>query len=108
MVSPLAAEKLHAQLDADRVETFYRGEHMKGKTTVRLLAVGAFVGASALLQGCAVVTGPYVAERAPVSSYSMVTRFDKRFLNADGTRRSSASSLRMPRERSNSPFYFRY
>ena len=81
---------------------------MKGKINVRLLALAAGIGASALLQGCAVVTGPYVAERAPVSSYSMVTRFDKRFLNADGTQRSGASPLRMPRERSYSPFYFRY
>ena len=81
---------------------------MNGKTTARLLALGAVIGATALLQGCAAVTGPYVAERAPVSSYSMVTRFDKRFLNADGTQRSSASALRMPRERRYSPFYFRY
>jgi hypothetical protein len=81
---------------------------MNGKTTARLLAISAMIAASVLLQGCAVVTGPYVAERAPVSSYSMVTRFDKRFLTADGTHRSSASSLRMPRQRTNSPFYFRY
>jgi hypothetical protein len=53
------------------------------------------------------VTGPYVAERAPVNGYSMVTRFDKRFLNADGTRPSGASTLRMPRQRTYSPFYFR-
>ena len=81
---------------------------MTRKTSMRLLAVGAAIGTSVLLQGCAVVTGPYVAERAPVSSYSMVTRFDKRFLNADGTQRSGASSLRMPRQRAYSPFYFRY
>jgi hypothetical protein len=81
---------------------------MNGKTSMRLLAFGAAIGASALLQGCAVVTGPYVAERAPVNGYSMVTRFDKRFLNADGTRPSGASTLRMPRQHTYSPFYFRY
>ena len=91
-----------------KADSIHRGEHMNGKTTARLLAFGAIVGAAAMLQGCAVVTGPYVAERAPVSSYSMVTRFDKRFLNADGTQRSTASSLRMPRERRSSPFYLRY
>jgi hypothetical protein len=95
-------------LDADRLESINQGEHMNRKTTARLLAFGAIIGASALLQGCAVVTGPYAAERAPVTSYSMVTRFDKRFLSADGSPRSSASPLRMPRERQRSAFYFRY
>ena len=81
---------------------------MNGKSSMRLLAYGAAIAVAALLQGCAAVTGPYVAERSPVSSYSMVTRFDKRFLNVDGTRRSGATPLRMPREHTYSPFYLRY
>jgi hypothetical protein len=70
--------------------------------------IGFALVAAALLQGCAVVTGPYAAERAPVASHSMVTRFDKRFLRADGTRPTGASALYMPRERERGPFYFQY
>ena len=74
----------------------------------RLAAVAVAIAGSALLQGCAVVTGPYAAERAPVTSHSMVSRFDKRFLNADGTRPTGASSLYMPRTREQGSFFFRY
>jgi hypothetical protein len=74
-----------------------------------MLALGVALVGSALLQGCAVVTGPYAAERSPVMSHSMVTRFDKRFYNADGTRPTGGgSSLYMPRTRDSGPFYFRY
>jgi hypothetical protein len=38
----------------------------------------------------------------------MVTRFDKRFLNADGSAPSSRSSLYMPRSRERGLFFFRY
>jgi hypothetical protein len=81
---------------------------MDGHVKVRVLAAGVALAGSALLQGCAVVTAPYVAERAPVTSHSMVTRFDKRFLRADGTAPSGGSSLYMPRARERGLFYFRY
>jgi hypothetical protein len=81
---------------------------MDGKRKARLQALGVALASSALLQGCAVVTRPYVAERAPVSSHSMVSRFDKRFLQADGTRPTGGSSLYMPRPRERGMFYFRY
>jgi len=81
---------------------------MNGTGKARLLALGVALAGSALLQGCAVVTRPYVAERAPVSSHSMVGRFDKRFLQADGTRPTGGSSLYMPRARERGMFYFRY
>ena len=82
---------------------------MSGTETVRLLAAVVALTGSALLQGCAVVTGPYAAERAPVSSHSMVTRFDKRFYSADGTMPSGGgSALYMPRSRERGLFFFRY
>jgi hypothetical protein len=74
----------------------------------RWTALAVAIAGSALLQGCAVVTGPYAAERAPVTSHSMVSRFDRRFLNADGSRPSGASSLYMPRTREGGTFFFRY
>jgi hypothetical protein len=81
---------------------------MDGNARVRLLAVGVALAGAALLEGCAVVTGPYVAERAPVSSHSMVSRFDRRFLQADGSAPNRASPLYMPRMRERGLFYFRY
>ena len=82
---------------------------MGGKRTVRLLALVAGLAGAASLQGCAVVTGPYAAERAPVTSHSMVTRFDKRFYNADGTMPTGGgSALYMPRTRERGLFFFRY
>jgi hypothetical protein len=82
---------------------------MSGKGTARLLALGVALAGAALVQGCAVVTAPYVAERAPVSSHSMVTRFDKSRYNADGTPPSDrGSSLYMPRTRDRGMFFFRY
>ncbi|HET9013301.1 MAG TPA: hypothetical protein VFN38_15865 [Gemmatimonadaceae bacterium] len=74
----------------------------------RVLVAGVALAGVALLQGCAVVTAPYVAERAPVASHSMVTRFDKRFLRADGSTPTGGSSLYMPRPRERGLFYFRY
>jgi hypothetical protein len=75
----------------------------------RLGALAVAIAGSALLQGRAVVTGPYVAERAPVTSHSMLTRFDKRFYNADGTAPSGGgSSLYMPRTRERGAFFFQY
>jgi hypothetical protein len=81
------------------------GEHMR---KARWAAVAGAIAGAALLQGCAVVTGPYAAERAPVSSHSMVTRFDKRFLLADGTQPTGGSSLYMPRARERGMFFFHY
>jgi hypothetical protein len=82
---------------------------MSGHGTARLLALGVALAGAALVQGCAVVTAPYVAERAPVSSHSMVSRFDKRFYNADGTPPSGGgSSLYVPRTRERGMFFFRY
>ena len=42
---------------------------MSGNGTARLLALGVALAGAALVQGCAVVTAPYMAERAPVSSH---------------------------------------
>lgn len=82
---------------------------MDGKRTVGALALVAGLAGSALLQGCAVVTGPYAAERAPVTSHSMVARFDKRFYNADGTMPSGGgSALYVPRARERGLFFFNY
>jgi hypothetical protein len=75
----------------------------------RLGALAVAIVGAALLQGCAVVTAPYVAERAPVSSHSMLTRFDKRFYSADGSGpMTSRSSLYMPRARESGAFFFHY
>ena len=81
---------------------------MDEKGNARLLALGVALAGSVVLQGCAVVTGPYGAERAPMASHSMVSRFDKRFLQADGTMPSRASTLHMPRTRERGLFDFRY
>jgi hypothetical protein len=81
---------------------------MDGKGNARLLALGASVAVATLVQGCAVVTRPYVAERAPVSSHSMVSRFDQSRLQADGTMPSHGSSLYIPRGRERGMFFFRY
>jgi hypothetical protein len=81
---------------------------MKRKDNLRLLALGVALTGSALLQGCAVVTGPYAGERAPVTSHSMVSRFDRRFQQADGTAPSGGSSLYMPRSRERGVLFFHY
>ena len=75
----------------------------------RLGALAVAIAGAALLQGCAVVTAPYVAERAPVSSHSMVSRYDRSHYNADGTPpRSGGSALYMPRTRETGAFFFHY
>jgi hypothetical protein len=75
----------------------------------RMGALALAMAGAALLQGCAAVTGRYVAERAPVTSHSMVTRFDKRFYSADGSAPSGGgSALYMPRARERGAFFFRY
>jgi hypothetical protein len=77
------------------------------KARLGALAVG--IAAAVLLQGCAVVSGPYAAERAPVISHSMITRFDKSHYNADGSPPSArGSSLYMPRARERGAFFFLY
>ena len=81
---------------------------MNGHARVRWLAAGVALVGFVLVQGCAVVTAPYAAERAPVASHSMVTRFDKRFLRADGTAPTGGSPLYMPRSRDRGLFAFRY
>lgn len=75
---------------------------------VRWAATAVAIVGAALIQGCAVVTAPYVAEHAPVTSHSMVTRFDKLRLNADGSVPTGGSSLYMPRGRERGMFFFRY
>lgn len=75
----------------------------------RIGAVAVAIAGAVLVQGCAVVTAPYVAERAPVSSHSMLSRFDKRFYNADGSAPTrGGSSLYMPPARERGAFFFRY
>jgi hypothetical protein len=111
ITAALAAKNLRAQLDANGTSgvTIDRGGHMDGNGKVRMLAIGVALAGSALLQGCAVVTAPYVAERSPTTSHSMVSRFDKRFYSADGTAPSGGgSSLYMPRTRESGMFFFRY
>ena len=73
----------------------------------RLGALAAAIAGAALLQGCAVVTAPYVAERAPVSNHISRLTFDRSFYNADGTPPSTrGSSLYMPRTRETGAFFF--
>ena len=75
----------------------------------RLGALAVAVAGAALLQGCAVVTGPYAAERAPVSSHSMLSRYDRSRYSADGSGpMTSRSSLYMPRARETGALFFRY
>jgi hypothetical protein len=75
----------------------------------RVGALAIAVAGAALLQGCAVVTAPYIAERAPVTSHSMVSRYDKSRYNADGSAPSPrGSSLYMPRTRERGAFFFQY
>ena len=69
----------------------------------RRLAIMVALGGMALLQGCAVVTGPFVPDRAPSTSHSMVSRFDKLRSQSMG-----GSSLHMPRTRESGLFYLRY
>jgi hypothetical protein len=77
--------------------------------SARLLALGIALAGATLVQGCAVVTAPYMAERSPVSGHSMVSRYDKSHYNADGTAPSSRhSTLYMPRARESGTFFFRY
>ena len=76
---------------------------------VRLGALTLAVAGAALLQGCAVVTAPYVAQRAPVSSRISRAPFDRSFFNADGTPPTArGSSLYMPRPRETGAFFFQY
>ena len=77
---------------------------------LRLGALALAVGGAALLQGCAVVTAPYVAQRSAVTSnhISRLT-FDRSFYNADGTPPTTrGSSLYMPRERESGSLFFRF
>ncbi|NUR33450.1 MAG: hypothetical protein HOQ30_05505 [Gemmatimonadaceae bacterium] len=78
-------------------------------TKARLGALAAAIAGAALLQGCAVVTAPYVAQRAPVTSHISRAPFDRSFFNADGTPPSPReSSLYMPPTRDQGPFFFRF
>jgi hypothetical protein len=75
----------------------------------RLGALAVAIAGAALLQGCAVVTRPYVAERAAIGSHSMVSRYDKSRYSADGSGpMTSRSSLYMPRARERGAFFFQY
>ncbi|MFL5605586.1 MAG: hypothetical protein ACJ8AD_04000 [Gemmatimonadaceae bacterium] len=71
----------------------------------RLVIAVALVGL-AVLQGCAVMTGPYVPDRASTTSHSMVSRFSVLHFSNGGSAASAA--LHMPRERETGLFYLRY
>ena len=80
---------------------------MKRSDGGRRLAIAAALVGFALLQGCAVVTGIYVPDRAPTTSHSMVSKFDVlRSQSVGGS--SVSSSLHMPRGRESGLFYLRY
>jgi hypothetical protein len=76
---------------------------MRRNMNGRRLAIAFALAGVALVQGCAVVTGPFVPDRAPTTSHSMVNRFDKLHSQSVG-----GSSLHMPRERESGLFYLRY
>lgn len=84
---------------------------MKSGTRGRIvLAAVAFVGA-AMLEGCAITTGAWAPERSATVSYSMTSRFDKRFdmryaMPTGGL--ASGSALHMPRERKTGALFFQY
>lgn len=76
---------------------------MKGTLNMRLLATVIGLAGLALVQGCAVVTGPYVPDRSSVSSRSMVSHYDVLRQQSSG-----GSPLHMPRTRERGIGFFRY
>ncbi len=49
---------------------------MTGNTNRRVVALTCALIGTALVQGCAVTTGPFVAQRSTISNASMTSRFD--------------------------------
>ncbi len=72
-------------------------------TRTNRLTLAATLIAIAILPGCAATTGPYFAERSPVASHSMVSRYDVLRSQSVG-----GSPLHMPRVRETGPMYFRF
>lgn len=81
---------------------------MKTSNGAQRAAMAAAVLAVAVLQGCAVMTGVYVPDRAPTNSHSMVSRFDLLRSQSVSSGASASSALHMPRERESGLFYLRY
>jgi hypothetical protein len=72
----------------------------------RRLVIAVALAGLAVLQGCTVVTGRYVPDRAPTTSHSMVSRFSVLHFSNGGS--SASAALHMPRERESGLFYLRY
>ena len=84
---------------------------MHGRSKLKLVGLAAALVGASVLQGCAVTTGLYVPDRAPLASHSMLSRFDKRFdmRYAEPTGGvATGSALHMPRERQTGALYFHY
>ena len=62
---------------------------MNSRTSGRLIALACALAGSALLQGCAIATGPYLAQRGSNANRSMVSNYDA--LGQPITHRSSVS-----------------
>ncbi len=76
-----------------------------------LVALGAALLGMSALQGCAVTTGRYVADRSPTVSYSMVGRFDRSrdMRYAEPTRGlATGSALHLPAERQTGALFFHF
>lgn len=84
---------------------------MHRNAKVRLVALMvALVGAVAL-EGCAVTTGVYVPDRAPIVSHSMLSRFDRRFdmRYAEPTGGvATGKALHMPQQPPTGVLFFHY
>jgi hypothetical protein len=72
----------------------------------RRLVIAAAVAGLGVVQGCAVMTGPYVPDRSSTTSHSMVSQFSKLHFSNGGSPASAA--LHMPREQASGLFYLRY
>ena len=49
---------------------------MNSRTSGRLIALACALAGSALLQGCAMTTGPYLPQRGSNTNRSMVSNYD--------------------------------
>lgn len=82
---------------------------MTERTVRRSVGVAAALTAAALVQGCAVTTGRYVADRPSATNHSMLSRFDARFEQVQSyATPATGSSLHIPRPRTYSRYLFSY
>lgn len=78
---------------------------MSTRGTIRLAAL---IAAVVVVQGCAVTTGRYAPDRAPVASHSMVSRYNARYQSTQSYGVAAGSALHVPRRQSYSRYFFDY